>query len=115
MLFEEKASNYTDGVRRFHRAGYISNYEIFTWLSQDQNSDIYGNISISQYEDEGDVVIFNETDWISWLSPESYVARREWGHSLNFGGTSDWAVDLNQTYAGNGTGSEVESGYDDDY
>ncbi|KAJ5195437.1 uncharacterized protein N7498_008875 [Penicillium cinerascens] len=96
-------------------AGYISNYEIFTWLSQDQNSDIYGNISISQYEDEGDVVIFNETDWISWLSPESYVARREWGDSLNFGGTSDWAVDLNQTYASNGTGSEVDSGYDDDY
>ncbi|GLI79232.1 glucan endo-1,3-alpha-glucosidase agn1 [Penicillium ochrochloron] len=96
-------------------AGYISNYEIFNWLSQDQNSDIYGNISISQYEDEGDVFIFNETDWISWLSPESYVSRREWGDSLNFGGTSDWAVDLNQTYASNGTGSEVDSGYDDDY
>jgi hypothetical protein len=64
-LLKGEASNYTGSVLRLHRAGYISNHEIFTWLSQEQNSDIYGNISISQYEDEGDVVIFNETDWIS--------------------------------------------------
>lgn len=48
---------------------------------------------------------------MSWLSPASYASRRTWSDGLNFGGTSDWAIDLNQTYSSNGTGDEQSSGY----
>jgi hypothetical protein len=85
------------------RAGYLANYEIYNILAQAQEPELYGNVSISQYEDEGDVLIHDETNWVSWLSLASYVARRSWTDGLNFGVTSDWAIDLNQTYANNGT------------
>lgn len=103
-------------VFHFQRAGYISNYEIFEILAKAENPDLYGNITISQSSSDvvGDVLIYNKTNWISWLSPSSYASRRSWTDGLNFGGTSDWAVDLNETYSDNGTGSSVDSGYDDD-
>ncbi|KAJ5765052.1 glycoside hydrolase [Penicillium odoratum] len=98
-------------------AGYISNFELFEIIDAYENegeNSTYG--SVTQYQDEGDVLIYNETNWVSWLSPSSYVARREWTDGLNFGGTSDWAIDLNQTYSNGGNGSELSSGdYDDDY
>lgn len=64
-------------------------------------------------DEAGDILIYDTTNWVSWLSPSSYEARRSWTDGLNFGGTSDWAVDLNQTFSNNGTGSEESSGYDD--
>lgn len=84
-------------------------------LAQAQNSDLYGNVSIAQYSSDevGDVLIYNKTNWVSWLSPSSYASRRSWTDGLNFGGTSDWAVDLNETYSNNGTGDAEDSGYDD--
>lgn len=95
-----------------YRAGYISNYEIFQYLNQVDNPEFYGNISVTQYEDQGDVLIIDGDNWISWLSPHSYELRKQWTDSLGFGGTSDWAIDLNQTYTNNGTGNEVDL-YDD--
>ncbi|PYI03570.1 glycoside hydrolase [Aspergillus sclerotiicarbonarius CBS 121057] len=85
-------------------AGYISNYEIYQIIGEAENPDVYGNISIRQYQDEGDVLIYDDNNWVSWLSPSSYASRRSWTDGLNFAGTSDWAVDLNQTYLNNGTG-----------
>lgn len=103
---------FTLTLSSFGSAGYISNFEIYEILAQVQNGDNsdYGNIT--QYEDEGDVLVYSNTNWVSWLSPSSYASRRSWSDGLNFGGTSDWAIDLNQTYANNGTGDELGSGYD---
>lgn len=86
------------------RAGYLANYEINQIISQSQDPDLYGNMSILQYEDEGDVLIYNDTNWVSWLSPTSYASRQNWLDGLNFGGTSDWAIDLNKTYDYQGNG-----------
>lgn len=85
--------------------------EIYTILAQAQANDTEFATNVTQYEDEGDVLVYNNTDWVSWLSPSSYAARRAWSDGLNFGGTSDWAVDLNQTYANDGTGDEQSTGY----
>ncbi|PYH86435.1 glycoside hydrolase [Aspergillus uvarum CBS 121591] len=95
--------------------GYLANYEIYEILVQAENPDLYGNISITQYHDEGDVLIYNETNWMSWLSLSSYAARQSWTDGLNFGGTSHWAVDLNETYSNNGTGNELSSGLELDF
>ncbi|KAJ5100662.1 glycoside hydrolase [Penicillium angulare] len=87
--------------------GYISNYEIYNLLVQAENPDIYGNVTIEQYQSHGDVLIY-DGNWISWLSPTSYYQYRDWFDGYNFGGTSDWAVDLNATYNDDGSGDEVE-------
>ncbi|KAJ5901127.1 glycoside hydrolase [Penicillium tannophilum] len=94
-------------------AGYISNYEIYDIISRSESPELY-NVTIQQYEDEGDVLIY-DGNWVSWLNAESYAKRREWTDGMNFAGTSDWAVDLNQTYANNGTGDEVTILTGDDY
>ncbi|KAJ6032219.1 glycoside hydrolase [Penicillium herquei] len=95
-------------------AGYISNFELYEIIAAYENdgNGTYG--TVTQYQDEGDVLIYDETNWVSWLTPESYVERREWTDGLNFGGTSDWAIDLNTTYADDGNGTAEDSGYDDD-
>lgn len=36
-----------------------ANYEIYKILVQAEKPDLYGNISITQYEDKGDVLIYN--------------------------------------------------------
>jgi chitinase len=95
------------------RAGYISNYELFELISKSKNPDMYSNFTIQQYEDEGDVLIY-DGNWVSWLTPESYAKRRDWTDGMNFAGTSDWAIDLNQTYADNGAGDEYKSSLDED-
>lgn len=56
--------------------------------------------------------MYNDNQWVSWLSPESYDTRKQWYDDLNFGGSVDWAVDLNRTYGNNGTGDLEESGDD---
>lgn len=93
------------------RPGYLANVEIYDIIAAAQNPGLYGNAAIIQYQDEGDVLIYDTNNWVSWLSASSYDSRRSWTDGMNFGGTSDWAVDLNQTYADNGTGAEQDEGY----
>lgn len=92
-------------------AGFISNVEIQGLISL-ANSDNPDGVNISQYQDEGDILVYNRYQWISWLTPNSYNERRKWYDGLNFGGSADWAVDLNRTYGNNGTGDLQQS--DDD-
>ncbi|KAL3477790.1 glycoside hydrolase superfamily [Aspergillus californicus] len=93
-------------------AGYLSNIEILSIIGSANSEDNYDNVTITQYEDEGDILIYNSNQWVSWLTPASYTARKEWYDSLNFGGSVDWAVDLNRTYGNNGTGDLQETGDD---
>lgn len=97
------------------RPSYLANYEMYEILVQAENPDLYSNISTIQYEDEGDVLIYNEMNWASWLSPSSYASRRSWTDGLNFSSTSNWAVDLNQTYFNNSTGDLLSTGLEDSF
>lgn len=49
---------------------------------------------------DGDILIYDQTQWVPWMSSSTYANRASWVEGLNFLGTSDWAIDLNQTYAG---------------
>lgn len=72
-------------------AGYLSNYEI---------EQIIAGGGVQQYSsDDGDILVYNQTQWVSWMNPSTYWDRLAWVQGLNFGGTSDWAMDLNQTFA----------------
>lgn len=78
--------------------GYISNFEI---------REIIGTRSdVQQYSDEdGDILVYNGVQWVSWMSRGLYDERVNWVQGLNFGGTSDWAIDLDADYdVGDGPG-----------
>ncbi len=93
-------------------AGYISNFEIQTIISNyNQDPSLYSNFQ--QYQDEGDVLIYND-DWVSWLSPDSYAARQQWYDSMNMAGSVDWALDLNEDYGIGGVGDPQDPDDDDE-
>ena len=98
-----------------HSSGYLSNYEIGDIIDS-YNYDPSTFSSFTQYQDQGDVLVYNG-NWVSWLSPESYQARMSWYDSMNFGGSADWAIDLNRSYSYDGKGFEDDGDYDewDDY
>lgn len=84
-------------------AGYISNWEIQQILEAPGNDAQQYFSSVA-----GDIVIYNSTQWISYMTTQTYNSRLDWAQSLNFGGTSDWAMDLETSYYG--TGTEVGTG-----
>lgn len=69
-------------------AGYISNFEI--------NEIVNGNgtKSYQKYHDEGDILVYDHDQWVSYLSAETYESRVNWVKDHNLGGISDWAIDL---------------------
>ena len=84
-------------------AGYLSNYEIRDIIS-------YGSGFKTHYsDDEGDILVYNNVQWVSYMKRETYANRLAWIRGLNFGGTSDWAADLDADYpsgAGPGQGNQ---------
>ncbi|KAI0122362.1 class 5 chitinase 1 [Daldinia grandis] len=84
-------------------AGYISNWEIQQILETPGND-------AQQYFSTvaGDLVVYDGTQYISYMTTATYNSRLQWAQSLNFGGVSDWALDLETSYYGNGT--EVGTG-----
>jgi chitinase len=78
--------------------GYISNFEIREIISTKNG--------VQQYFDaDGDYVIYDNDNWVSWLTKTTYDSRVQWIKGLNFGGTVDWAMDLDADYGlGDGPG-----------
>lgn len=80
-------------------------------MNQADGENNISNITYEEYEDEGDIIIYNGNQWVAWLTPESYESRRSWYDDMHFGGSVDWAVDLDRSYANNGEG-DLESDED---
>jgi len=88
--FTGPASGATPG-RCTGTAGYLSNFEIGEIIAAD--------INVQRVSDaDGDVLVYNNTQWVSFLTKPSYSRRTTWISGLNFGGTSAWAVDLDKNY-----------------
>lgn len=70
-------------------AGYISDAEI---------KDILKSGRVNQNYVDGrsnsNILIYNDRQWISWMSPDAKASRKRLYQSLAMGGTSDWASDL---------------------
>ncbi|KAK4443149.1 glycoside hydrolase, partial [Podospora aff. communis PSN243] len=67
-------------------AGYIANTEIKKIIRENPNH--------YEYYDQGDILVYNGNQYVGWTKPETYARRLEFARSHNFGGTSDWATDL---------------------
>ncbi|KKA17641.1 hypothetical protein T310_8420, partial [Rasamsonia emersonii CBS 393.64] len=81
--------------------GYLSFYEIQEIISQANEPDLYNTtVQQEQLSDMSDILIYDSTQWVSYLSLNSYGQRLGWYASHNFGGTVDWALDLLADYSG---------------
>ncbi|KAJ3497849.1 hypothetical protein NLG97_g1580 [Lecanicillium saksenae] len=83
-------------------SGYISNAEMQE-IVEDQS---YGTIR-NYYDRDSDSLILqygngNAIDWVAYMDDELKESRNSWIQGLNFAGTSDWAVDLNDINGGGG-------------
>lgn len=102
--FSGPASGAAPGVCTGTR-GYISNWEIERILADD-------SVDKQEHESEeaGDILVYESNQWVSWMKPDTYQARVSMARELNMRGTSDWAIDLNVSAAGeqsNGNGSGI--------
>jgi len=69
-------------------AGYISNAEIQNIINTRPVNRQFLDDSHS------DVLVYDNTEWVAYMSPQTKAARTAIYKNYNFGGTSDWAVDL---------------------
>jgi chitinase len=84
-------------------AGYLANGEIDDIIAANSSG-------MLQYLDDSysNILVYNETQWVSYMDDENKHSRALMYMGYNFGGVSDWAVDLQP--ATDGTGADGDSG-----
>lgn len=76
--------------------GYISDAEI--------NEIIRTNPSARTWNaDRTDYLVYNNTDWVAYMTPANKASRESYYQSQAMGGSSDWAVDLQSFGSDTGT------------
>lgn len=70
-------------------AGYLGNAEIAL-----ANTTIPGAVYQLDQSSFSDTLVWGETQWVAWMSDQNKNSRTQLYQALNFGGTTDWAVDL---------------------
>ncbi|OKP13966.1 hypothetical protein PENSUB_235 [Penicillium subrubescens] len=72
-------------------AGYIANAEI------DEIISIKSNVQILFDDDSDlDIIVYNDTQWVGYLTTTTKSTRTTYYKGLNMGGTTEWAIDLEQ-------------------
>ncbi|KAJ5219441.1 uncharacterized protein N7498_001540 [Penicillium cinerascens] len=70
-------------------AGYLANAEI-AYANATLANPAY-TFDTASYSD---ILVFDETQWVAWMEDANKAVRRSLYMGMNFGGTTDWAVDL---------------------
>ncbi|KAF2094641.1 killer toxin alpha/beta [Rhizodiscina lignyota] len=86
---------------------YISNAEILNIIGANDTS-------IKSWYDtdsNSDILVYNGTQWVAYMTDVTKDSRTGYYKSLNFGGTVDWAVDLHEFTGDDGAPSDND---DDD-
>lgn len=88
-------------------AGYISNAEIREILDT--------NPTARRFRDGvgSDVLVYNHDQWVSYMEDDTKAKRIEMYRSMNFLGTTDWAISLDNT-TGQGSRDHNDDNDDDD-
>lgn len=92
--------------------GYISDFEIGEIIEK-------GGAIKSWYDEEtdSDYLVYEQTEWVAYMTKTTKERRMGEYQDLNFGGTTDWAVDLQDDTGGSdGDGDQIyidESVYDE--
>lgn len=86
-------------------AGYISNGEIKNIIRSNPTA------SVSKDNAGGDVLVYNGDQWVSYMDDITKASRTALVQSLNFLGTTDWAISLDA----NPSNSDMQDVMDPDY
>ena len=90
-------------------AGYLANAEIreIISLAQDPESG-YTAMTYHNHASNSDVLVYDGSEWVAYMTDTTKETRTNWYKSLNFGGVSDWAVDLDRDWGGAGMGEDLD-------
>jgi chitinase len=72
-------------------AGYIDNAEINQILADDSSGQ-----QIFSSDDDSDILVYNETQWVAYMTNTTKSTRTAYYQTFNFAGTSEWAIDLEE-------------------
>ncbi|EGX88043.1 glycosyl hydrolase, family 18, putative [Cordyceps militaris CM01] len=70
-------------------SGYISYAEISRIIENDSSSRPWHD-----HDSNSDIMVYQETEWVAYMTPTTKDTRRNFWKGKNFAGTIDWAVDL---------------------
>lgn len=95
-------------------AGYLANAEIreIIGLAKDPDSG-YTASTYHNHASNSDVLVYDDLECVSFMTDVTKETRMNWYKSLNFGGVSDWAVDLDHDWGSSGIGNsndDIETG-----
>jgi chitinase len=96
-------------------SGYIANAEIHDIIKNGSFSIVNSYIDT---DSDSNILIYGDSgkvDWVAYMDGDLKANRINWIKGLNFGGSSDWAIDL-QDYSKyeNGDDTEDDSEFDDE-
>ena len=79
--------------------GYLADWEIRQALRTYEQGWFGGDYE-SYYDDESDsdILVYDGDEWVAWMDVETKRRRTSEYRGLNFAGTSDWAIDLQQDF-----------------
>ncbi|UKZ51070.1 hypothetical protein TrVGV298_004825 [Trichoderma virens] len=73
-------------------SGYLSNAEISEIISKSSKS----KRTWFDKDTASDYLVYNDVEWVAYMSDKTKEIRRDKWKKLNFGGSVDWAVDLQE-------------------
>lgn len=84
--------------------GYLSNAEINDVLSTNSDAQLIStNVT--------DILVYNSTQWVGYMTNKTKASRQAYYETYNFGGTSEWAIDLEKFVSyDNSSASAIETG-----
>ncbi|KAF2003786.1 glycoside hydrolase family 18 protein [Amniculicola lignicola CBS 123094] len=88
--------------------GYISNAEIKEIIDT-------GKVNQKYTSAGSNILVFNNTEWVSYMDDEMKVSRSRFYDGYNFAGTTDWAVDLQKFWDGSDGSDETDEDIDEYY
>ncbi|PVI04199.1 glycoside hydrolase family 18 protein [Periconia macrospinosa] len=97
-------------VRSFHMAelGCVGSMCTFTEIRHIITGSMLGEGSdATTYHDkdsDSDILVYDDCEWVSYMTDKTKQSRTNWVQGLNFGGTSDRAVDPDKDYGTDGVG-----------
>ncbi|KAK6953668.1 hypothetical protein Daesc_005973 [Daldinia eschscholtzii] len=85
-------------------AGYISNAEINSIINKKPESRTWYDSEV-----DADFIVYDSTEWASYMTDNTKQSRANRWKSFNFAGTIDWALDLQHFYEDDGGGGDPPS------
>jgi len=84
-------------------AGYLADAEI-NQIMDVSDSIFGGGYDFEVFHDDdadSDILVYDQTEWVAFMSSATKESRTNLYKGKNFAGTSDWAVDLSEDWDGN--------------